>query len=303
MDLANLRLFVDVVRRGSFAAAARDHDLAPSSISRAIATLEDELATRLFQRTTRRLTLTEAGASYFERVAPLVEQLQDARDAATDAGHEPRGTLRATASVSFGQKCVLPVLPALLARYPKLSLDLVLTDAVVDMVADRIDVAVRLGRLPDSSLIAQKLAETPYIICASPDYLRRHGRPKRPAEIADHDCLLFPFGGFRTHWTFVDRAGRRQTVPVAGRAIITSAMALQECARNGMGIALLSRWLTDDDVAAGRLVDVFPSHRVTATDFKSAAWLVYPSRAYVPLKVRVFAEALQARMKALARNR
>jgi DNA-binding transcriptional LysR family regulator len=285
------------VRRGSFAATARDHDVAPSSISRAIATLESELATRLFQRTTRSLTLTEAGASYFDRIAPLLEQLQEAGAAIADAGHEPRGTLRATASVSFGQKCVLPILPELLARHPNLSLDLVLTDAVVDLVSERIDVAVRLGRLPDSSLIAQKLIDTPYVICASPDYLRRHGRPRRPADIARHECLLFPFTGFRSHWTFVDRRGRRETVPVAGRTVISNAMALQEAARTGMGLALLSRWLTDDDLAAGKLVDMFPSHRVTATDFKSAAWLVYPSRAYLPSKVRVFAEALRKHMK------
>ena len=301
MDIAVLRLFVDVVRRGSFAAAARDHDLAPSSISRAIETLEKDLATRLFQRTTRRLTLTEAGISYFDRVAPLVEQLQDARAAASDVGQEPHGVLRVTASVSFGQRCILPILPDLLARYPKLSLDLVLTDAVVDLVAERIDVAVRLGQLSDSSLIAHKLADMPYVICASPDYLRRRGRPKRPGDIVDHDCLLFPFGGFRTRWTFVDRAGRRQSVPVAGRVVISNAMALQECARGGMGIALLSRWLTDTDVASGRLVDVFPGYKVTATDFKSAAWLVYPSRAYIPLKVRVFAEALQKYMKRATR--
>lgn len=303
MDIASLRLFVDVVRRGSFAAAARDHDLAPSSVSRAIEGLENDLATRLFQRTTRRLTLTEAGASYFDRVAPLVEQLQDARAATADVGQEPHGTLRVTASVSFGQKCILPILPQLLRGHPKLSVDLVLTDAVVDLVAERIDVAVRLGQLPDSSLVAHKLADMPYVICASPDYLRRRGRPKRPAEIVDHDCLLFPFGGFRTRWTFVDHAGRKQSVPVAGRVVISSAMALQECARNGMGIALLSRWLTDDDVARGRLVDVFPGHKVTATDFKSAAWLVYPSRAYVPQKVRVFADALQKHMKGTTRKR
>ena len=298
MDLANLNLFVDVVRRGSFAATARDHDVAPSSISRAIAALEQELSVRLFQRTTRRLTLTEAGSSYFDKVSPLVEQLDDAGAAIADVGQEPRGTLRATASVSFGHKCVLPVLPDLLAKYPKLSIDLVLTDQVVDLVSERIDVAVRLGRLPDSSLIAQKLADMPYIICASPDYLRRHGRPKRPADIMRHECLLFPIGGFRSHWTFVDRAGRRQIVPVAGRVVISNAIALQECARAGLGLSLLSRWLTDDDVASGKLVDVFPNHRVTATDFKSAAWLVYPSRAYVPQKVRVFAEALQKRMRA-----
>ena len=149
MDVSTLQLFIEVVRQGSFAAVARDRQLDPSSVSRAIANLEKELGVRLLQRTTRQLSPTEAGLTYFERVEPLVEELQQALAVTTDMSQQPKGQLRITASVSFGLTCIVPLLPQLEAQYPDLTVDLLLTDAVVDLLAERVDVAVRLGRLAD----------------------------------------------------------------------------------------------------------------------------------------------------------
>lgn len=292
MELSVLKMFVEVVRRGSFAAVARDRQLDPSSISRAIAGLEAELGVRLFQRTTRQLSPTEAGIAYFERVEPLVEEMQQAIAIATDVSGQPKGTLRVTASVSFGLKCIVPLLPKFASLYPDLTVDLLLTDVVVDLLAERIDLAVRLGLLTDSTLISQQLMRTHYAVCASPEYLKRSGQLEKPIDVEHHNCLLFPLAGFRSRWIFRD--GREiSEISVHGQTLISSAIALQQCAIAGMGLALLPYWLIDDDLQAGTLVNLFPDYEVTATDFNTAAWLVYPSRAYVPLKVRVFVDFLK----------
>ncbi len=288
-----LQLFVEVMRQGSFAAVARDRNLDPSSVSRAIASLEAELGIRLFQRTTRQLSPTEAGTTYFERIEPLVEEMQQAIDIAADVSGQPKGKLRVTASVSFGIKCIVPLLPKFDSLYPDLTVDLLLTDAVVDLLAERMDVAVRLGLLADSALIAQRLMQTHYSVCASPDYLKRSGPLEKPMEVEQHNCLLFPLAGFRSRWIFKDQNEQLSEVSVHGRTLISSAIALQQCAIAGMGLVLLPNWLIDEDLRAGTLIKVFPDYEVTATDFSTAAWLVYPSRNYVPLKVRIFIDFLK----------
>ncbi len=172
MDIATLKTFVEVMRAGSFAAVARLHDVDPSSISRTIAILEHELGFRLFQRTTRRLAATEAGALYFERMQPIIDEIDRVGQEACDIVAEPVGRLRVTASVSFGHTVLVPLLPRLRSAYPELSIDLVLTDAVLDLITEKIDVAVRLGPRIDSGLIGTQVMRTRYHVCASPAYLK-----------------------------------------------------------------------------------------------------------------------------------
>jgi DNA-binding transcriptional LysR family regulator len=293
MELSVLQLFVDVVNQGSFAAVARERNLDPSSVSRAIAGLEAELGIRLLQRTTRQLSPTEAGMVYFQRIEPLVEEMQQAIDVAADMAGQPKGTLRITASVSFGLTCVVPLLPDFRSKYPDLTVDLLLTDTNVDLFTEHIDLAIRLGLLADSTLIAQRLMKTRYFVCASPQYLNQWGHPTKPAHIEQHNCLLFPLAGFRSRWRFKHRDQEETEVCVQGHTIISNAIALQQCAIAGMGLALLPNWLIEDDLQANRLINIFPNYDVTATEFDTAAWLVYPSRAYVPLKVRVFIDFLK----------
>jgi DNA-binding transcriptional LysR family regulator len=302
MDLETLTVFVEVLRRGSFAAVARDRNVAPSSISRAIAQLEEQLGGRLFQRTTRRVAPTEAGLAYFEKVEPLVEELARANQGVADSAQQPRGTLRLTTSVSFGHERVLPLLPDFAARYPALSVEAILTDAVVDLVAERIDVAVRLGRLPDSRFIAQRLIGTEYRVCAAPAYFAKASRPRRPADLAAHNCVLFPLPGFRSRWIFRDRRGNTIRVPVKGNAMISSAIGIRQCVLAGMGVGLLPDWLVADDLRAGRLVDPLPGWQVTATDFDTAVWAIYASRAYVPQKIRLFVDHLKDRLASPGRQ-
>lgn len=293
MDLSVLHIFVEVVRQGSFASVARDRNVDPSSVSRSIAALEEELGVRLIQRSTRKLALTEAGITYFQRIEPLVEEMQHAIGAVADISGQPKGTLRVTASVSFGLKCIVPLLPEFRQLYPELTLDLLLTDANVDFFAERIDLAIRLGLLADSSLIAQQLMRTYYSVCASPHYLQQCGPLEDPTDIANCNCLLFPLAGFRSKWKFRDRTGQESEVAVQGKTIISNAIALQECAIAGMGLALLPNWLIEEDLQTGRLINPFPNYEVTATDFQTSAWLVYPSRTYVPLKVQVLMDYLR----------
>ena len=293
MDLSVLQIFIEVMRHGSFAAVARERNIDPSSVSRTVAGLESELGIRLFQRTTRKLSPTEAGMTYFERIEPLIEEMQQAADIAKDISGNPKGTIRVSCSVSFGIKCIIPLLPEFQAKYPELTIDLLLTDSVVDLLNERIDVAIRLGQPTDSTLIMQKLMETRYSVCASPDYLQQYGQPQIPKDIESHNCLLFPLIGFKTRWIFKHKTGNVQEIPVRGNTIISNAIALQQCAISGMGLTLLPHWLIDEDINTGKLVRLFPDYQVTATNFNTAAWLLYPSRAYIPLKVRVFVEELR----------
>lgn len=293
MEIDALRTFVEVVRRGSFAAVARERNVDPSSISRTIAGLEGELGVRLFHRTTRQLSPTDSGVAYYERVEPMLAELERAAMEASDGGDTPRGTLRITAAVGFAETNLVPLLPAFAARYPEVSFDLLLTDRFLDLVEDRLDLALRLGTLADSSHVAHRLCEIVFVVAASPDYLRRHGRPRSPADLARHQCLRYPLAGYGPTWRFRDADGAVTDVPVRGRVTATNVISLGHCAASGMGIVLLPRWTVAGYLRSGELVDLFPGVDATHSEFDAAAWLVYPSRRYLPLKVRVFADYLK----------
>jgi DNA-binding transcriptional LysR family regulator len=298
MDIQQLKTFVEVVRHGSFAAAARELDMDPSIVSRSVAALEGELGVRLMQRTTRRLSLTEAGVAYHEQVRAALQGLEHANDEARSSGAEVAGLVRITSSVAFGQAALMPALSALHARHPQLELDLVLTDKVLDLVADRIDLAVRFGPAPDdSTMVAQQLMPTRYRVCASPDWIARHGRPGNPAELAQCDCLRVALPGFRTQWKFRGADGASEAVDVHGWLVVSTAQALHQAAIEGLGPAMLAGWLARADIAAGRLVDLFPRHEFSAARFDGAVWLMYPSRSLLPRRVRAVVDFLKEHVR------
>lgn len=296
MEIQSVALFVAVAHRGSFAAVARERNVDPSSVSRAVADLERELNVRLFQRTTRRMTLTEAGDLFLGRVEPLVEELGRAAEAARSASGTPSGTLRLTASVTFGQRRIVPLLGAFRSRYPSLQVEALFTDATLDLVGERIDLAVRLAPAIEGDLVAAKLADTRYRVVASPSYLALHPLAA-PVDLVTHRCLRFTLRAYRTRWLFRDAAGAVIEVPIDGDITLSPAGSLLDAALAGLGPALLPDWLIGDDVAGGRLVDCFPHHDATATTFDTAAWLVYPSRAYLPQKVRLMADFLRSALR------
>jgi DNA-binding transcriptional LysR family regulator len=296
MDLGALEVFVDVVRTGSLSAVARERDIAPSSVSRTIAALEADLGARLFQRTTRRIAPTEAALLFLARIEPHLEGLRQAREAIADVTDRISGVLRVTASPSFGIECLGPLLANFAELYPDLKVELTLTDRVVDLVAERFDLALRHGPLPDSTLVVQPLVATRYHAVASPAYVRRHGRPKAPAEVSEHTCLTFPLPGFATFWRFRDAKGRIEEAPVSGRIVVNSGIILRRCAIDGAGIVLLSDWLVGRDLKRGHLKDLFPRHRVTPSHFDTAISAVYPSRELLPRKVRALLDFLKERL-------
>jgi DNA-binding transcriptional LysR family regulator len=293
MNLQDLTLFAETARLGSFAAVAKARGTDPSTISRKLAALEGSLGVRLFQRTTRSLSLTEAGDLYLSRALPLLEELTRIGAEARDAKAEPRGTLRLTASVTFGQTMILPLLPAFRAAYPDLRLECLFTDQNLDLIADRIDLAVRLAPAIEGDVIAARLMTTRYRVVASPEYLASAPPLNAPEDLVDHKLLLFTIRPFRTRWRFRDATGT-QEIPVTGDIVISPAGAILGAALAGLGVALLPNYLTDPPITAGRLTRLFPGHDVTATSFDTGAWLVYPSRSFLPAKTRAMIDFLSA---------
>ena len=298
MDLSALRTFVDVARLGSFAAAARSRNADPSAVSRTIASLETELGVRLLHRTTRRMSLTEAGETYLSRIEGAVDELADAGDAARAASDGPSGTLRLTASVAFGHARLVPLLERFRQSFPAMRLELVLSDANLNLIAERIDLAVRLGPEIESGVRHERLMSTHYRVCASAEYVERHGPPTEPAALAQIEVLRLTLPGYRDRWSFRDRAGGLAEVPVHGSLLISNAMALRDAMLAGLGPALLPDWLVDEALAQRRCVDLFPGHAVTATTFETAAWLVYPSRRFLPTRVRAVMAFLREQLAA-----
>ena len=292
MNTDDLSLFVEVTRHGSFAAVAKARGLDPSAVSRAVAQLERELGARLLQRTTRTMRLTEAGERYLARIGPLLEELERAADEARGMRGRASGTLRLSASVTFGQTRIVPLLGAFRARHPDVGLDCVFTDTNLDLVADRIDLAIRLAPTVAGDMIVTKLADTRYRVVASPAYLAAAPRLQEPADLAAHRALLFPFPAYRTRWRFRGADGGVVEQPVAGDLVMAPATALIGAACDGLGPALLPSWAIDIEIAAGRLIDCFSAWDVTATTFDTAAWLIYPSRTFLPAKVRAMIEFL-----------
>jgi len=297
MDTDHLKMFVEVVQQGSFAGAARKFGIDPSAVTRAIATLEKDLGLRLLERTTRQLAPTEAGRLYCENAERLLQDLSHAADEARDLAGSPAGVVRVTTSVTFGYAVILPLLRALRDVYPALEIDLVLSDATIDLVAEHVDVALRLRQETDTSLVGTRLARIRYHVCVSPAYLRAQTRPSKPSELCARDCLRCSLRDYRKQWKFRDLAGAVETVNVAGWLVVSNSLALQRAALDGHGPALLPDWLVGSDLAAGRLIDLFPEHEVTPTDFDNAVWLLHTSRAYVPKRVRAFVEFIKQRIR------
>ncbi len=300
MNISTLEIFIEVMRKGSFAAVARARGVAPSSISREIKNLEEELGLRLFQRSTRRLSATEAAEVYFARVSSLVDEARAAQEEARDLGKALTGTLRMTAPVSFAQLHLVPLLPTWRARWPTLSIELLLTDTRLDLLANRLDLAIRLGRLQDSSLVARRLCKMRYVLCASPSYLEQHGTPASPQDLTQAQCLVFPLPTYGRMWRFRDAQGLYQEIPVGGEVSISNALALRQCAVNGMGVAVLAAWVISKELQEGSLVPRLPDYEVTATEFEAAAWALYPSRAYIPRKTTLFLDFLQENISPLS---
>lgn len=296
LDLNDVAIFVQVVRCGSFAEAARRLGVPPNTLSRRVQQLEAQLGTRLMQRSTRHLTLTSAGQVFLERCSGAVEGLMDAGEELLAVNQEPSGLVRVAAPADFFDFFAMEWLTEFLAAHPKVRVDFVLSDGRADLIADRIDVALRGGILEDSSLFARKVLDAGNDgLVASPAYVARQGVPGTLQDLADHDCLVFSHPSGKATWRVTGPDGAQAEVQVAGRFSGNTAQALRKAALAGLGIALLPSTLTQRDLRAGLLVPVLPQYQRQG----HGVHMVYPSRRYLPLAVSAFMELVISKMGAM----
>ncbi|WP_421414156.1 LysR substrate-binding domain-containing protein [Agrobacterium tumefaciens] len=279
-----MEVFARVVQAGGFSAAARNLDITPSAVSKLIARLETRLGTRLLVRTTRALTLTQEGEAYYHAALRILQELNEADQEA--AGGAVRGRLRINTTIPFGTMFVAPAMPEFVARNPDLIIDLSFTDGIVDLVAEKTDVAIRMGNLPDSGLIARKLGQSRRVVCASPDYLARMGSPETPADLAYHDCLTFNFRRARPSWPFRDR-DRDIAHPVKGSIVVNNGETMKQMALAGAGVARVGLFHVADDITAGRLIPLLEDFNPGDLELVHA---VYVGGGPLPHRVRAFIE-------------
>ncbi len=294
---AAMRAFANAVEMGSFSKAAEAEGIKVSTVSRYVTALESDLGTALFNRSTRRLHLTEAGSQFYEHAARILAEVDDARLTVSSLAARPRGRLRLNLPIAFGRRHVVPHLKDFLQQYPEIALELTLTDETVDLIASGSDLAVRIGALADSSLIAKRLAPHRRVLVASPDYLARHEAPQQPADLARHDCLRFALQPQHA-WYFRHRDTRGETLEVAvsGRLDANNSEALLDLTLAGLGVSLLPTWLAGEAIAAGQLVALLPQwDALIAPGPERAVWGVYPARKVVSPKVKAFLLFLEQR--------
>ncbi|TAN54224.1 MAG: LysR family transcriptional regulator [Betaproteobacteria bacterium] len=286
-----MSVFAKVVEQGSFARAAERLGISTSACSRHVADLEAHLATRLLQRTTRRLSLTEGGQAFYERCVQLLADLEDAEGAAAASSARPRGTIKLTCSINFGIRHVAPAIGAFQAQHGEVRFDVTLADRIVDLVEEGYDLAIRIGAAGGETVVARRLGESRLVCCASRAYLERHGTPRSPEDLAGHRCLSYEYLPQRGLWQFRDRSGRERPVRVSGPLHSNNGDLLAAAAAQGMGIALEPDFMVGDELKAGRLVRVLEAFAAPV----SAIYAVYPSRRYLSAKVRAFVDYLAAR--------
>lgn len=283
--------FVKVVEAGSFARAAERLDVSVSSVSRLVTELEAHLDARLLHRTTRRLSLTEAGRSFHERAVQVLADLEEAEQTAGAGTATPRGTLRLSCSVTFGTLYIAPALAAMRLRHPDLEFDVEMSDRMVELVDEGFDAAVRIGPVGGDNLVGRRVGSTRLVTCAAPDYLARHGRPKTPADLARHSCLLYRYSAQRDVWTFADRRGHAQRVRVTGPVHSNNGSFSAAMAVAGVGVACEPDFIVGPDVRAGRLVPILQGY----TPPPAGIHVVYASRRHLSAKVRALADFLGER--------
>lgn len=284
-----LMYFNCVVEHGSISKASRQFDVQPSSISRQLAALENDLGVRLLDRTTRNVGLTEAGQTFYQYAKRIVSEFDEAREAVSDLHHNPRGQLKVSTTVGFGESKILPLLPLFRKQYPDIDVAIELTERVVDMIEENVDIAIRSGHLPNSNLIAKKLMNNDFILCASPGYLSHRGTPEHIDDLAIHDCILYGYKGW--HDWFVMNS-KPVKLDVNGYMTVDSVNGQKQLILHGGGIALIPFWAVDKELASGTLVQVLDKHTFSPCEQLTATYAIYQHRHLVSSKIRAFLDFL-----------
>jgi DNA-binding transcriptional LysR family regulator len=291
-DLEGLAIFAKVAETRSFAAAAAELKLSKATVSKAVSRVEAKLKTRLFNRTSRRIALTEAGRALADRASHILAEGEAAEDEALSQSTAVRGLVRLAAPMSFGVSHVAPLLPEFLATYPEVSIDLHLSDATVDMIGDGFDAAIRIAVLPDSSLIARRICGMPRYLVGSPNYLEQHGRPRHPLHLAEHVCITYGHASAPETWRFTHKNGKSATVRPSGPLRVNNGDAMMPALIAGTGLAVLPESIVRDALADGRLERLLADWSLPA----GAVYWVTPPGGLPPTRVKVLAELLFERL-------
>lgn len=287
-NLTDIAIFVKVVELASFTAAAEALETSQPVVSKAVTRLEEKLGARLLNRTTRRLSLTEAGSELYRRSVRALQEIENAELEVARFQTEPRGTLRVSAPMSFSILHLGPFIQEFLQRYPGVSLELNMNDQHVDLIEEGYDLAIRIGRLQDSNLVARKITPCRQVLCASPAYLAKHGTPERPEDLLEHNCIVYSFQMTPREWRLVDADGETHVIPVNGTLHSNSGLVNRAAAIAGAGIVLLPTFYIGDEVKAGALKPVLCQFKPQ----ELAVYAVYPERRNLMPKVRAFIDAL-----------
>ena len=285
--LQSMRVFAKVVEQGSFARAGTLLEMSNAVVTRHVADLEAHLGTRLLNRTTRRLSLTETGMAYLERVKQILQDIDDADAIASAQAKKPSGTLRVYSHLGFGQMQLAKLLPEYAQKYPDVTLDVTLSDRDVDLVEEGFDIGIFIGlQRFDVSMISRQIGTTEVLLCASPGYLEKHGAPQVPEDVSRHACLNFPFEQLRHRWPIEGPDGTTTHIPVTSMMVSNSGELLRQCAMAGMGIVIRPSFSLADDLVCGRLVRLLPDYHLG----QMSVMMVYPSRRLLSATVRSFVD-------------
>lgn len=290
--LTDVAVFVQVVDSGSFTAAAEKLQMSRAAVSKYVTRLENQLGARLLNRTTRRLSLTEVGRNYYERSRNALLELEEAELEVSRFQGAPRGNLRISVPMSFGILHISPIIAEFLKQYPEVTIDLLLDDRKVDVVDGGFDLAIRISSLPDSSLIARRLAPCRHVICATPGYIEQRGVPKVPADLAEHTIITYRYQESTYEWHFRSAAGKEIVVPVSSSSQMNNSLAIREAVLRHAGITRTPTFVVGPDLASGRLVALL-------TDFailEISIYAVYASRQFLSPKVRAFVDFIAERI-------
>ncbi|MDW6020096.1 LysR family transcriptional regulator [Vibrio plantisponsor] len=282
---STIPIFVAVVECGSFSLAAEKLGVTKSAISKRVTQLEDELGIRLLNRTTRKLSLTEAGKRYYDHVSQALALAQQGMDAVTELQGEPKGKLKITAPMSFGVLYIAPIIAEFLEQFPKVTIDLQLEDQMVDLIEGEFDLAIRIGNLPISNLVAKRLVNCKSVLCASPEYIKRNGSPQKPSDLIGHNCLVYSYFRGGSEWTFEQQHNEFKVIP-KGNFIVNNSEAIRRALIEGLGVGQLPTFLVSKDILSGKLQPIMTPYSLP----EHAIYAVFPERKHLPHKVRAFME-------------
>lgn len=292
-DLSTLRIFVAVVESGSFTEAGRRMRIVPSTVSKHISGLEARLSGQLVNRSTQRLSVTELGHRFYERCVVILQEVEEAENEVGQYQSEPQGRLRISAAPVLSARHLMPILNDFLVKYPKVSIDLSVTTVSEDLIANGFDAAIRLSKNIDPNLIAVRLGPNERIYCAAPAYLERHGRPSDVADLVNHNCLVIQNVAQSAHWPMRLPDGTEETTIVSGNFTSSNADTVLQALVAGMGVGYIARFVVDDDLNSGALVELFPEQRHVV----SSIYVVFPERRNLPLKTRALIDFLKSEFR------